>query len=244
MKNSKELSKLSTIDAGFAERTGVLESLRNQAPKVIEEMIELLTTANKDCENHLHEFAFDLYGIACLHGRRFKSPVINYTHPDIPTHPDYLANQNERRKKLEEAAQTLTGLTEDLCQLDAYHFQNFISLYKTPTGRTKYYGPLEVIAEIRTAARVIAACQEAHSSIFKAPIKKRRRPPIPYVDATGELISLWERCTGEKVPVSKTHEHEVATNAARFILLGLSLIDPNVTDAKAVTLINNALSQS
>jgi hypothetical protein len=128
MKNSKKgVSKLSTIDAGFAERTGVLQSLRNQFPKIIEEMIEVLVAANKDCENHLHEFAFQLDGIAYLHGRRLNSPVVNYIHPDIEMHPNYIANQRERQEKLEKAVQCLTGLAKDLCQLDLHHLRKFLS---------------------------------------------------------------------------------------------------------------------
>jgi hypothetical protein len=80
MNNSKKgLSKLSKIDAGIAERTGVLQILRDQFPKIIGEMIELLIAANKDCENHLHEFAFELDGIAYLYGRRFNSRLVNYS---------------------------------------------------------------------------------------------------------------------------------------------------------------------
>jgi hypothetical protein len=245
MKNSKKrASKLSTIDAGFAERTGVLQSLRNQFPSIIKEMIELLIAANKDCENHLHQFAFELDGIAYLYGRRLNSPVVNYIHPDLEMHPDYIANQRERREKLEKAVQCLTGLTTDLCQLDLFHLRKFLSFYKTPTGRAKYDGPMEVIAEIDFATRIIAACQEAHSSIFKPPVKKRGRRPLPYVDATRELIKLWERYAGEKVPISKTHQHQVTSHAARFIQLGISLIDPNASEANVVTAINNALSQS
>ena len=245
MKNSKKgVSKLSTIDAGFAERTGVLQSLRNQFPNIIEEMIERLIAANKDCENHLHQFAFELDGIAYLYGRRLNSPVVNYIHPELEMHPNYIANQRERQEKLEKAAQCLTGLATDLCQLDLHHLRKFMSSYKTPTGRAKYDGPPDVIAEIDFATRIVAACQEAHSSIFKAPVKKRGRRPLRYVDATRELIDLWERYTGEKVPISKTHQHQVTSHAARFIQLGISLLDPNATEANVVTAINNALSQS
>jgi hypothetical protein len=245
MKNSKKgISRPSTIDAGFAERTGVLQSLRNQFPKIIEEMIKLLIAANKDCENHLHEFAFEFDGIAYLYGRRLNSPMVNYIHPDIEMHPRYIDNQRERQKKLEQAAQCLAGLTTDLCQLDLYHLRNFLSSYKTPTGRTKYDGPMEVIAEIDFATRIIAACQGAYSSIFRAPAKKRGRQPVPYVDATRELINLWERYAGKKVPISKTHQHQVTTHAAKFIRLGISIIDPNATEANVVTAINNALSKS
>jgi hypothetical protein len=245
MKNSKKgVSKLSTIDASFAERTGVLQSLRNRFPNIIKEMIELLIAANKDCENHLHQFAFELDGIAHLHGRRLNSPVANYIHPDIEMHPNYIANQRERQEKLEKAVQCLTGLAKDLYQLDLHHLRKFLSSYKTPTGRVKYDGPMDVFAEIDDATSVIAACQEAHSSIFKEPVKKRGRRPLPYVDATRELINLWERYTGEKVPISKTHQHQVTSHAARFIQLGISLIDPNASEANVVTAINNALSQS
>jgi hypothetical protein len=245
MKNSKRgTSKLSTVDARFAERTGRLQTLRKQFPKIIGEMIDLLIAANKDCENHLHEFAFELDGIAFLYGRRLNSPVYNYTHPDIKRHPDYIANQHDRRKKLETAAQALIGIETDLCELDLHHLNAFYSFYESPTGRTKYDGPLDVFAEIQFAARIIAACQEAYSSIFKGLAKKRGRRPLPYVDATQSLINLWERYTGEKVPISKTHQHQVTTRAARFIRLGISLIDPNASDANVVTAINNALSQS
>jgi hypothetical protein len=236
--------KLSTVDAIFAERTGVLQSLQDRFPKIMEEIIELLIAANKDCENHLHEFAFELDGIAFLYGRRLNSPVYNYFHPDIKRHPDYIANQHDRREKLETAAQALMGIEMDLCELDLHHLDAFLSSYETPTGRTKYDGPLEVFAEIRFAARIIAACQEAYSSIFKAPVKKRGRRPLPYINATQSLINLWERYTGEKVPISKTHQHQVTTRAARFIRLAILLIDPNASDANVVTAINNALSQS
>jgi hypothetical protein len=74
-------------------------------------------------------------------------------------------------------------------------------------------------------------------------VKKRGRRPLPYIDVTRQLIDLWQKYTGEKVPVSKTHQHEVTTNAARFIRLGISLIDPDATDANVVTAINNALSK-
>src|SRR5262249_4530717 len=122
MKNSTTgTSKLSTIDAGFAERTGVLQRLQNQFPEVIEKMIELLIAANKDCENHLHEFAFELDGIAYLYGRRLNSPVVNYIHPKIEMHPDYVANQRKRQEQLEKAALCLNGLAWDLCQLDIHH---------------------------------------------------------------------------------------------------------------------------
>ena len=245
MKNSKRgASKLSTIDAGFAERTGVLQNLRNQFPKVIEEMIELLIAANKDCENRLHEFAFELDGIAHLYGRRLNSPVVKYVHPAIEMHPDYIANQRQRQEKLEKAALCLKGLAWDLCQLDLHHLRNFLFSYKTPTSRTKYDGPIELFAEIDLATRIIAACQEAYSSIFKAPIKKRGRRPLRYVDATRELINLWQRYTGQKVPISKTHQHKVTTRAAEFIRLGISLIEPNASEANVVTAINNALSPS
>jgi len=207
-------------------------------------MIDLLIAANKDCENYLHKFAFDLDGIAYLYGRRLNSPVVKYVHPAIEMHPNYTANQLERQEKLKQAALCLTGLTKDLCQLDLYHLQNFMLSYKSPTGRVKYDGPMEVIAEIDLAARIIAACQEAHSSIFKEPVKKRGRQPVPYVDATRELINLWQRYTGQKVPISKTHQHQVTTRAAEFIRLGISLIDPNASEANVVTAINNALSQS
>jgi hypothetical protein len=244
MKKSKEAaSQLSTIDAGFAERAGVLQRLRDQFPEV-NQMIKLITAANKDCENHLHELAFELDGIAYLYGRRLNSPVAKYVHPAIEMHPDYLKNRRERQENLEKAALCLTGLAKDLCQLDLYHLRNFLSSYKTPTGRAKYDAPMEVIAEIDLAARIIAACQEAHSAIFKAPVKKRGRPTLGYVDATRELINLWERYSGQRVPISKTHQHKVTTHAAKFIRLGISLIDPNASDANVVTAINNALSQS
>jgi hypothetical protein len=129
MKNSKRgTSKFSTIDAGFAERTGVLQRLRNQFPEVIEKMIELLIVANKDCEKHLHEFAFELDGIAHLYGRKLNSSVIKYVHPDIRMHPDYVANQRERQEKLEKVALCLNGLSWDLCQLDLYDLRNFYPL--------------------------------------------------------------------------------------------------------------------
>jgi hypothetical protein len=243
-KSRKGISKFSTIDAGFAERTGVLQSLHDQFPTVIEAMIELLIAANEDCKTHLHEFAFDLDGIAYLYGRRLNSPVVKYVHPAIEMHPDYIANQRQRQEKLEKAALCLKGLAWDLCQLDIHHLRNFLFSYKTPTSRAKYDGPMEVIGEIDLAARVIAACQEAHSSIFKSPIKKRGRQPLPYVDPTRELINLWQRYTGQKVPISKTHQHQVTTRAAEFIRLGISLIDPNASEANVVTAINNALSQS
>jgi hypothetical protein len=251
MKNSKRgTSKFSTIDAGFAERTGVLQRLRNQFPEVIEKMIELLIVANKDCEKHLHEFAFELDGIAHLYGRKLNSSVIKYVHPDIRMHPDYVANQRERQEKLEKVALCLNGLSWDLCQLDLYDLRKFLSSYKTPTGRAKYDGPMEVIGEIDFATRVIAACQAAYSSIaFKAPVKRGRRP-LPYVDATRELINLWQRYAGQKVPISKTHENsvthekQVTTHAAEFIRLGISLIDPNASKANAVTAINNAIRSS
>jgi len=236
-------SRPSTIDAGFAERTGVLKRLRTQFPKTIEEMIALLTAANNDCKDHLHEFAFEIDGIAHLYGRRLKSPAVNYVHPDIEMHPDYMENQRERREKLEQATQCLAGLAWDLCQLDLYHLRNFLSSYKSPTGRTTYDGPMEVIAEIDFATSVIAACQGAYSSIFRESVRKRGRQPLPYVDATRELISLWVRYAGKKVPISKTHEHQVTTHAARFIRLGISLIDPKATEANVVTAINNALSR-
>lgn len=242
MKSSKKgPSKLSTIDASFAERTGVLQSLRNQFPDVIEKMIKLLIAANTDCENHLHEFAFELDGIAYLYGRRLNSPVFNYIHPDIESHPDYIAN---RREKLEKAVQVLTGLIPDLCQLDLYHLKKFFSSYRTPTGRTKYSGPSELFSEIEFATRIIAACQVAYSATFRVRARKKGRRPLPYVDTTRELINLWERYTGEKVPISKTYQHQVITNAAQFIRLGISLIDPNASDANVVTAINNVLSKS
>jgi hypothetical protein len=147
----------------------------------MKEMIELLIAANKNCENHVHEFAFELDGIAYLNGRRLNSPMVNKIHPDIEIHPDYIANQRQRQEKLDKAVQCLTGLATDLCQLDLHHLRQFLSSYKAPTGRAKYDGPIEVIAEIDFATRIIAACQEAHSSIFRAPVKKRGRPPPPYV---------------------------------------------------------------
>jgi hypothetical protein len=246
MKNSKKgLSKLSTIDAGFAERTGVLQSLRTQFPKIIEEMIQLLITANEDCENHLHQFAFDLDGIAYLYGRRLNSPFkVFRPPPEIETHPNYIANQHARLEKLETAVQVLTGLKSDLGQLDADHLKKFISSYRTPTGRTKYSGPLDLFFEIELATVIIAACQVAYSSTFRVRARKKGRPPLPYVEATRQLITLWEKYTGKKVPSSKTHKGQITTNAGEFIRLGISLIDPNVTDAKVVTSINNALSQS
>jgi hypothetical protein len=125
MKNSRGVSKLSTIDAGFAEQTGVLQSLRDRFPNIIKEMIALLIAANKDCENHLHQFAFELDGIAYIHGRRLNSPTVNCIHPDIEMHPNYIANQRERQEKLEQAVQCLMGLTTDLCQLDLRHLRNF-----------------------------------------------------------------------------------------------------------------------
>jgi hypothetical protein len=251
MKNSRKgVSKLSAIDAGFAERTGVLQSLRNQFPKVIDKMIQLLIAANEDCENHIHEFAFELDGIAHLYGRRHNSPVVEYVHPNIDMHPDYIANQRHRQEKLEKAAECLKGLAADLCQLDLHHLQNFLSSYKTPTGRTKYDGPMEAIGEIDFATRVIAACNEAYSSIaFEAPVKRGRRP-LPFVDATRALINLWQRYAGQKVPISKTHEdpvthaRQVTTHAAEFIRLGISLIDPNASEANVVTAINNAIRSS
>jgi hypothetical protein len=196
MKNSKIRSKLSRIDPGFAERTGVLRSLRNQFPEIIEKMIELLIAANKDCENHLHEFAFELNGIAHLYGRRLNSPIVNYIHPQIKTHPDYTANQLERQEKLEKAALYLTGLTWDLCQLDIYHLQNFFLSYSTHTRR-EYDGLMEVIEEIDLAARIIAACQEAYSSIFKVPVKKERSSTNPvcrcYARANKSLGEIYRR---------------------------------------------------
>jgi hypothetical protein len=246
MKNSKKgLSKLSTIDAGFAERTGVLQSLRNQFPDVIEQMIKLLITANKDCENHLHQFAFELDGIAYLYGRRLNSRVVNYSPPaDIERHPDYIANQNARREKLETAVQVLTGLKSDLGQLDVDHLKKFIASYRTPTGRTKYSGPLELFSEIDFATRIIAACQEAYSSTFRVRAKTKGRKPIPYVEPARQLITIWETYTGKKVPISKIHKGKIPTNAGEFIRLGISLIDRDVSAANVVTVINNALSQS
>lgn len=175
MNNSKKgLSKLSKIDAGFAERTGVLQILRDQFPKIIGEMIELLIAANKDCENHLHEFAFELDGIAYLYGRRFNSRLVNYSPPiGAESHPDYIANQHVRREKLEAAVDVLTGLKSDLIQLDLDHLKKFISSYETPTGRTKYSGPSELFFEIELATRIIAACQMAYSATFRVRAKKK-----------------------------------------------------------------------
>jgi hypothetical protein len=231
-----------TIDAGLAERTGVLGSLRNRIPNILDEMIDLLTNANKDCENHLHQFAFDLSSIVHLYGRRFRSRAVNYAHPDVPTHPDYIANQIRRREKLEIAVQALTGLKSDLGELDVEHLEKFIAAYRTPTGRTTYSGPLELFYEIDLATRIIMACQAAHSSTFGVTPKMKGRKPVPYVGAARELINLWETYTGKKVPVSKTHQHNVTNKAAKFICLGISIIDSEVTDANVVTAINNALS--
>lgn len=246
MKNSKKgLSKLSTIDAGFAERTGVLQSLRNQFPDVIEKMVKQLIAANKDCENHLHQFAFDLDGIAYLYGRRLNSPFTAFRPPpEIETHPNYLASQHGRREKLELAMQLLTGLVEDIRQLDVEHLKKFIQSYRTPTGRTRYSGPSELFYEIEFAKSIIASCQVAYSSAFKTSPRKRGRRVLPHVEAVRELINLWEKYTGQKVPISKTYKGQTTTNAAQFIRLGISLIDPHATDANVVTAINNALSQS
>jgi hypothetical protein len=68
-KLKKKPSKLLAVDPGFAERTGVLKSLRNQFPKAIDSMIKLLVAANKECKDHLHEIAFHLDGIVHLHRR-------------------------------------------------------------------------------------------------------------------------------------------------------------------------------
>jgi hypothetical protein len=245
MKNStKGASKPSGVDAGFAERTGVLQNLQKQFPKIIGEMIELLIAANKDCKNHLHEFAFEFDGIAYIYRRRLNSRLVNYACPiGIETAPNYIDNQHTRRDKLEAAVQLLEGLIPDLVQLDLYHHRKFISSYKNSTGRTEYNGPAELFSEIEIATRIIAACQGAYSATFRMSVKKRGRRPLPYIDVTRQLIDLWQKYTGEKVPVSKTHQHEVTTNAARFIRLGISLIDPDATDANVVTAINNALSK-
>jgi hypothetical protein len=238
-------SKLITIDAGFAERTGVLQSLRNQFPDIIEKMIKLLIAENKDCENHLHQFAFELDGIAYLYGRRLNSLEFNYSPPaGIKNHPDYIATQNARREKLEIAVKVLTGLKSDLGQLDLDHLKTFISFYRTPTGRTKYSGPLELFFEIELATRIIATCQEAYSSTFRVKATTRGPKPLPYVELTRQLITLWEKYTGKKVPISKTYNGKIPTRAGEFIRFGISLIDPNVTEANVVTSINNALSQS
>lgn len=246
MKNPKKgLAKFQSINADFAKKTGVLKRLRNQFPTVIEEMIQLLITANEDCENRLHQFAFDLDGIAYLYGRRLNSPFTVFrSPPEIETHPNYLANQHGRKEKLELAMQLLTGLVEDIRQLDVEHLKKFIQSYKTPTGRTRYSGPSELFYEIEIAKSIIASCQVAYSSTFRVRARKKGRTPLPYVEATRQLITLWEKYTGKKVPSSKTHKGQITTNAGEFIRLGISLIDPNVTDAKAVTSINNALSQS
>jgi hypothetical protein len=138
----------------------------------------------------------------------------------------------------------LTGLKSDLIQLDLDHLKKFISSYETPTGRTKYSGPSELFFEIELATRIIAACQMAYSATFRVRAGKKGRRPLRHVEATQQLINLWEKYTGKKVPISKTHKGQVKTNAAKFICLGISLIDPNATEANVVTAINNALSQT
>ena len=242
MKRSKKRQG-AKIDAVFAERTGVLQSLRKEYPHTIDEMIHLLVATKDENKNRLHEFAFEFDSIAFLHSRRLNSAKFDYTRPGANEHPDYTTNQDDCREKLERATDSLRELGATLRRLDLYHLRHFMSSYKSPTGRTNFDGPSDMIAEIDLASRIIIACQEAHSTVFKAPIKRRWRRPLRYVDAVRDLIALWEKYTDKEVPISKTHQSKVTTRAAMFIRLGMSLIDPKATDANVVTTINKSLSK-
>ena len=230
------------------ERSGELQRLRDKFPEIIEPMIKLLVDANRDCENHLHEFAFEFSGIGSLYGRRFNSPHANIS--GFKQNTDYLGNQYERREKLAKATQLLAGLMTDVAQLDLYHARKVYTSYLVSTGRTKCGDVSELNTEIQLATHVITACQEAYSAVFKAVPKKRGRQPLPYVEATRELMDLWKRLTGKQVPSSKTdkgsktHKRQITTNAGQFVRLGISIICHGASDANVVTAINNALSQS
>jgi hypothetical protein len=223
----------------FAERTGVLEKFRNEHSDNFNGMTRLLIAANRSCSLHL--FAFDLDQIIYIHGRRLNSPV--YMPPrGLAFHPDYLSNQKARRETLEQAVRLLTGVVDDLRQLDVFHLVQLLRTYKSPLG-AKNISTSALYAELELARQVIQACHAAHSSIFPAKPKRRGRRSLPHVEAASELIDLWERYTGKKVPISKTHGGKTTNNAAEFVRLGISLIDSNISDANAVTAINNVLSR-
>lgn len=159
-------------------------------------------------------------------------------------HPDYFGNQQDRRDKLEKVTALLSDLTNDIFQLDVYKLLTFAEFYKSPTGAkvTKSSGFGDLYQEIQLACETIKACQVAYSSTFPKRQIRRGRRPLPYVEATRELISLWQKYAGTKVPISKTHQHEIITNEGRFIKLGLMMINPNISDANVITSINNARS--
>jgi hypothetical protein len=232
MRNRRNQSKRKSGNAAldqFAIRSGALERLREKYPSQIDKMLGLVVKANKEVKSRLPTLGFELDGIIYQHGRRQRS--------------SYLKAQKQRRMSLQSARELLKSVTTDLGSLDKDHIQVFyyhLCKENPEFSRTNW---LQFMAIVKVSTEVLDLVTEVYSSTFAEPPKKRGRKPLPYGEATADLIDLWERWTNKPVPISKIHGDGIPNDPGHFVNLGMTLIDPKITSSKVVTSINTVLGR-
>jgi hypothetical protein len=76
----------------------------------------------------------------------------------------------------------------------------------------------------------------------------RGRPRVKYVPAAYDLVDLWERLTGQKAVYPKGSAkgkgglYEAVQPSSEFIRLALQMIDPDITNAQAITCLKYVFS--
>jgi hypothetical protein len=148
-------------------------------------------------------------------------------------------------KHLIDFAERLDAISDGQEEFEAIHASLRLSRRLKPLPLPATAERLRFAAEL--AATAAAAIQKTFSVNMSAP---KKRPKLPQVPPTMELIDLWERLTDRRVTPPKVAKgsrgaKNRGTNAnadAEFVFQGLRLLNPDLTEPNGRTLIKNAIA--
>jgi hypothetical protein len=172
--------------------------------------------------------------------------------------PEYFGRMSRCQMSLARANELLQDSIDKLAEIDANHLLLMLKVFDeaVPTsvqnaiaGQKGELGWMDmrlILKRAQLLSGALSVCLMAAGAPELLEQKRRGHPSLPYMWATFELINFFESWSDREVPFAKTiPKKEVSGGqldhpACQFIYIALSLIDPKVTPAKAVTSINNA----
>ena len=186
------------------------------------------------------DFTFEIFQIIGGYQSRIKNA-------------NYFAKMAVCQDDLTKAAALLDRIVPALGSLDFMHWEIIFKArevfppFRLPSELASL-DLMETLALLKKAS-VVSASLSGTVLIAGGPdlqdVQKRKRgnARLPYLEATVELLAFWKKWTGADAPFAKVDETQdggLTQNSSEFVRLALSLIDPHVTAANAVTSINNA----
>ena len=169
--------------------------------------------------------------------------------------PEYQKNIVNLVEQTNIAADALAEFFGGFRRLDAYHLEAFFDVVSgvAPPDIPSEYALFpeikrpEILIEMEKLSLRVQWVAFAMRGITAPEAKPagRSRPTLPYLMPTLRLMELWEMFSGSSVVSPKNFGKkytEAIQPSTEFVRLALTMIDPKVTAANAITSIRNALA--